>query len=60
MNTSVAIIIGRTKPLPRRQRIAHLRALLLRQPSGSLRRAQLAALLCAELAARSAGEKYTT
>ncbi len=60
MNTSVAIILMRIKPLPRRHRIAHLRALLRRQPAGSLRRGQLAALLRAEFAARpSCGEQAT-
>jgi hypothetical protein len=60
MNTSVAIVIGRTRLLPRRHRIAHLRALLRRQPAGSLGRGQLAALLRAELAARAAGKECTT
>lgn len=60
MNTSVAIILMRIKPLPRRHRIAHLRALLRRQPASSLRRGQLAALLRAELAAHpSCGEQAT-
>jgi hypothetical protein len=60
MNTSVAIILVRTKPLPRRHRIAHLRALLRRQPAGSLRGEQLAALLRAEMTARLAGEDRAT
>jgi hypothetical protein len=60
MNTPVAIIVVRMKPLPRSHRIAHLRALLRRQPARSLRRGQLAALLRAELAARSPGEGRTT
>ena len=60
MNTSVAIVLTRIKPLPRRHRIAHLRALLRRQSAGSLRRRQLAALLRAELAARPAGEDRAT
>ena len=60
MNTSVAIILMRIKPLPRRHRIAHLRALLRRQPAGSLRRGQLAALLRAEMAARPPGEERAT
>jgi hypothetical protein len=54
MNTPVGIILTRIRPLPRRHRIAHLRALLRRQP-GSLRQEQLAALLRAELAARPPG-----
>jgi hypothetical protein len=60
MNTSVAIIFVRTKPLPRRHRIAHLRALLRRQPAGSPRGEQLAALLRAEMTARPAGEDRAT
>jgi hypothetical protein len=48
MNPTVAVMISRMKPLPRRHRIAHLRA-LIRQPSlGPRRRAELAALLRAE------------
>jgi hypothetical protein len=60
MNTSVAIIFVRTKPLPRRHRIAHLRALLRRQPAGSLRGEQLAALQRAEMTVRPAGEGRAT
>jgi len=45
MNTSVALMLVRMKPLPRRHRIAHLRALLRRQPALSVRREELAALL---------------
>jgi hypothetical protein len=43
----------RMKPLPRRHRIAHLRALIDQQPCGSVRRRQLSALLRAELAPAS-------
>jgi hypothetical protein len=60
MNTPVAIILIRIKPLPRSHRIAHLRALLRRQPAGSLRGERLAALLRAELTTRPAGEDRTT
>ena len=60
MNTSVAIIFVRIKPLPRRHRVAHLRALLRRQPVGSLRGEQLAALLRAEMTARPPGEDRAT
>lgn len=60
MNTSIAIILVRIKPLPRRHRIAHLRALLRWQPAGSLRRGQLAASLRAELAARPPDQDCTT
>jgi hypothetical protein len=45
MNAPAAIMIARMKPLPRRHRVAHLRALMRSQPSGSLRRRELAALL---------------
>jgi hypothetical protein len=51
MSTAAADMINRMKPLPRRHRIAHLRA-LIRQPSlDPGRRAELAALLRAELMA---------
>ena len=50
MSTAIAVMINRMKPLPRRHRIAHLRA-LIRQPSLGPRRAELAALLHAELMA---------
>jgi hypothetical protein len=49
-NTSVAVMVFRMRPLPRRHRIAHLRALIGRTPSGSIRGAQLVALLCGEAA----------
>ena len=52
MSTPVAAIIVRMKPLSRRHRIAHLRALIGREPLASGRRAALAALLREELAAR--------
>ena len=45
MNTSVAIMHIRMKPLPRRHRIAHLRALLRRPMACPVRRDELAALL---------------
>ncbi len=52
MNTSVAIMLVRMKPLPLRHRIAHLRA-VLRQPSASsVRREELAASLHDEISAR--------
>jgi hypothetical protein len=50
-------MIGRMKPLPRRHRLAHLRALIRQQPAGSLRREQLAALLRRELLAPPALEE---
>jgi hypothetical protein len=53
-HTRVAAMTLRMKRLPRRHRIAHLRALIQRQSSSSLRRDELAELLRAEIAARSA------
>jgi hypothetical protein len=49
MNTSVAVMVFRMRPLPRRHRIAHLRALIGQTPLGSIRRVQLAALLRDEM-----------
>ena len=57
--TSMDVIIARMKPLPRRHRIAHLRALIRHAPDGSIRRDQLAVLLCHELTARPANENRT-
>ncbi len=45
MNGTATIMIARMKLLPRRHRLAHLRALMRSQPSGSRRRPELAALL---------------
>lgn len=45
MNASVTRMVFRMRPLPRRHRIAHLRALIGQTPLGSIRRVQLAALL---------------
>jgi hypothetical protein len=45
-------MMTRMKPLPRRHRIAHLRALIRLHPEGSSRRPELAALLRAEMTAR--------
>jgi hypothetical protein len=60
MSPAVAVMINRMKPLPRRHRIAHLRA-LIRQPSlGSRRRDELAALLRAELMAPPAKQGSAT
>jgi hypothetical protein len=44
------------KPLPRRHRLAHLRALMRLDPVRSARREQLAALLRVELTAQPAHE----
>jgi hypothetical protein len=54
--TSMDVIIARMKPLPRRHRIAHLRALIRHEPDGSIRRDELAALLRAQWTARPANE----
>ena len=51
MNISVAITVVRIKPLPRRHRIAHLRALIRQQPVRSARREQLAEMLRIEMTA---------
>jgi hypothetical protein len=51
MKLSATDIAGRMKPLPRRHRLAHLRALIRRQPAGSIRGKELAALLHDEMTA---------
>jgi len=51
-----AIMVIRMKPLPRRHRIAHLRALIRQQPARSIRREELVALLCDEMWVRSGEE----
>jgi hypothetical protein len=51
-----AITAVRIKRLPRRHRIAHLRALIRLQQAGSLRRQQLAAWLGDEMPAPSGEE----
>jgi hypothetical protein len=45
VNTPVAVMEFRMRPLPRRHRIAHLRALIGQLPPGSIRGVQLMALL---------------
>jgi len=57
MNTSVAVMLVRTKLLPRRHRIAHLRALLRRPMACPVLREELAAVLRAEMAAQTACEE---
>ena len=52
-------VAGRIKLLPRRHRIAHLRA-LLRLAAASLRRHHLAAMLCEELSRQAAHESPAT
>jgi len=44
-----AIMVVRMKRLPRRHRLAHLRALIAQQPAGSIRREELAALMRADV-----------
>jgi hypothetical protein len=56
MATSMDVIATRIKPLPRRHRIAHLRALIRHEPDGSIRRDELAALLREQWTARPANE----
>jgi hypothetical protein len=48
-NTPVAAMIIRMERLPRRHRIAHLRALIAREPLCTIRRLELAALLREEM-----------
>jgi hypothetical protein len=50
---NATILTGRMKPLPLRHRLAHLRALIRRQPAGSIRGEQLAALLRDEITAQA-------
>jgi hypothetical protein len=52
MSTSVAIMAVRLNPLPRRHRIAHLRASLNQEPAHSIRREQLMLLLREETTAQ--------
>jgi hypothetical protein len=49
-------MVIRVKRLPRRHRIAHLRALIPRQPAHSIRREELGALLRDEMLARPGEE----
>jgi hypothetical protein len=48
-NTAVTCVADRLKRLPRRHRIAHLRALIGLQPAGCRRRDELSELLRAEI-----------
>jgi hypothetical protein len=54
--TPVAVAAARMRPLPRRHRIAHLRALIAESTLDRTRRAQLAALLRAEMALENEGD----
>jgi hypothetical protein len=49
-STSVAVMVSRMKRLSRRHRTVHLRTLIGQLPLGSIRRAQLVALLLDEIA----------
>ncbi|WP_426527788.1 hypothetical protein [Bradyrhizobium sp. McL0615] len=49
-NAAVACMAGRLKRLPRRHRIAHLRALIGLRPEGCVRRNELSELLHEEIA----------
>jgi hypothetical protein len=59
VSTSMAVMVSRMKPLPRHHRIAHLRALIRRQPLHSIRRDELTALLREEMA-RPGKESHAT
>ena len=59
MHTPATDMRIRMKALPQRHRIVHLRALIARQPSRSLRRRELVALLREELATPLAFEDRT-
>ena len=50
--TPIEVMTERLKRLPRRHRIAHLRALIGRQACGSVRGRELAVLLHGEMAAQ--------
>jgi GcrA cell cycle regulator len=56
MNTEISHLAARMKRLSRRHRLAHLRALVRREPAGSTRRYRLVALLLDQLAALPANE----
>jgi hypothetical protein len=56
MHTPIDVMAARMKPLSPRHRIAHLRALIRREPDGSIRRIELASLLRDEVTARPANE----
>jgi|SoimicmetaTmtLAB_FD_contig_31_5507728_length_289_multi_1_in_0_out_0_1 hypothetical protein len=56
--TPVATVLIRMKRLPLRHRIAHLRALIRRQPPCSIRREELAALLRDEMTAQPGKESH--
>lgn len=51
-----SVMAIRMKPLPRRHRTAHLRALIRQQPEHSIRGVELAALLREEIMAEAGNE----
>jgi hypothetical protein len=55
INPSVAVMMFRMRRLPRRHRIAHLRALIGQTPRGSIRRIQLVGLSRDEMTMTSPG-----
>jgi hypothetical protein len=57
---SVPAMVARMKPLPRRHRVAHLRALIRQQPRASIRRRELERLLRAELTESSSSQVCAT
>jgi hypothetical protein len=56
MNIPVAVMRVRMKRLPLRLRLAHLRALIRREPAGSIRTGELVALLHDQFVALPANE----
>ena len=56
MNAEISCLAARMKRLSPRHRLAHLRALIRREPAGSTRRYRLAALLRDQLTALPANE----
>lgn len=52
MKPSIARMVFRMARLPRHHRIAHLRALILKEPTRSIRRNDLVELLRAEMTAQ--------
>jgi hypothetical protein len=54
--TPIDVMIARMRPLPRRHRVAHLRALIRHAPDGSIRHDELATLLRDQWMARPANE----
>jgi hypothetical protein len=59
MNTDVSRLPVRMKRLPLRLRLAHLRALIRREPAPSQRRDELVALLRDQSAATPANENHS-